>query len=128
MEEKDLYEIQDVMKFFNEISNIPRMSGKEMQIANYLVKFAKDRGLKYYIDGIFNVIIWKEATTGYEKKEEIILQSHTDMICEKGVDSKHDFESDALELIIEGDYIKANNTTLGADNRYRGSDYFINFK
>lgn len=104
------------LDFFYEISKIPRMSGREEKIAEYLVKFAKDRGLKYYRDSINNVIIWKDASLGYEDKKILGLQSHTDMICEKTPDKQHDFLVDSLDVQTDGDFIKADRTTLGADN------------
>lgn len=105
-----------VFEFFKEISNIPRPSGKEEQISNYIINFAIERNLKYISDKYNNVVIFKEATKGYEDNSSIILQSHMDMICAKTRDSNHNFNTDPLELIEYEDYIKANNTTLGADN------------
>ena len=70
-------------KYFEEISNIPRKSGEEKKITRYLIDFASARNLKYYIDDFYNVVIWKEASIGYEYKETIGLQCHTDMVCEK---------------------------------------------
>lgn len=104
------------LDYFLEISKIPRKSGEEEKIADYLVNFAKERGLKYYRDDINNVVIWKEASLGYEGKEILALQSHVDMICEKILESTHDFFTDPLEIYIEGDFVKAKGTTLGADN------------
>lgn len=103
-------------KYFEEISNIPRKSGEEKKIAKYLIDFASARNLKYYIDDFYNVVIWKEASIGYEYKEILGLQCHTDMVCEKKINTEHDFTKDPLELIVEENFIKANNTTLGADN------------
>lgn len=104
------------LDYFFEISKIPRKSGEEKKIADYLVRFAKERDLKYYRDEIDNVVIWKEASIGYENKEILALQSHTDMICEKTLESVHDFSNDKLDVYIEGDFVKARGTTLGADN------------
>ena len=103
-------------KYFKEISGIARKSGEESKIAEYLVNFAIERNLKYYTDRFHNVVIWKEASAGYEYKEILGLQCHTDMICEKRIKSLHDFYKDSLDLIVEGDFIKAKDTTLGADN------------
>lgn len=103
-------------QYFKEISNIPRKSGEEKKIAEYLINFAIARNLKYYIDDLYNVIIWKEASIGYEYEEILGLQCHTDMICEKKISTEHDFLKDPLELIVEENFIKSNNTTLGADN------------
>ena len=104
------------LKYFYEISKIPRKSGNEEKIAKYLIKFAKERNLKYYTDSKFNVVIWKEASIGYEDKEILGFQCHTDMVCEKVYGSNHDFFKDSLDLIIENGFLKAKDTTLGADN------------
>ena len=104
------------LKYFYEISKIPRKSGNEEKIAKYLIKFAKERNLKYYTDSKFNVIIWKDASIGYEDKEILGFQCHTDMVCEKVDGSNHDFLKDSLDLIIENGFLKAKDTTLGADN------------
>ncbi len=104
------------LDYFLEISKIPRKSGEEGKIANYLVNFAKERKLKYYRDDINNVVIWKEASSGYEDKDVLALQSHTDMICEKTINSTHNFLNDPLDVYIDGDFVKARGTTLGADN------------
>ena len=99
-----------------EISKIPRKSGNEQEIVKYLENFARKRNLKYYTDKYNNIVIIKEASKGQELKKTIAIQAHTDMICEKQDDVQHDFLNDPLELYIEGDYIKAKGTTLGADN------------
>jgi len=104
------------LKYFYEISKIPRKSGNEEKIAKYLIEFAKERNLKYYTDSKFNVIIWKDASIGYEDKEILGFQCHTDMVCEKVDVSNHDFLKDSLDLIIENGFLKAKDTTLGADN------------
>ena len=105
-----------VMRYFEEISKIPRKSGKEDKIVEYLKKFAIERNLVYYTDNYKNIIIRKEASQGKENSPAIALQAHTDMICEKIPESKHDFSKDGLELYVDGDFIKAKGTTLGADN------------
>ena len=104
------------LKYFYEISKIPRKSGNEEKIAKYLIKFAKERNLKYYTDSKYNVVIWKDASIGYEDKEILGFQCHTDMVCEKVDGSAHDFLKDSLDLIIENGFLKAKDTTLGADN------------
>lgn len=108
--------IDKVIQYFYEISKIPRKSGKEEKIADYIETFAKNRNLKYTRDQYNNLIIEKEATKGKEKQESIMLQAHLDMVCEKEENSQHDFEKDGLELYIDNDFIKAKGTTLGADN------------
>lgn len=104
----------EVLKFFNEISQIPRESGNEKEISNYLINFAKKRNLEYYTDKYYNVIIKKDATC--ENKETLAFQAHTDMICEKMENIEHDFFKDPINIYQENGYIKAKGTTLGADN------------
>lgn len=109
-------EPKEVLKYFKKISDIPRKSGNERKIRDYLIKFALDRNLECYTDKYFNVIIRKDAGKGYEDYDYIAFQAHTDMVCEKEEWSNHNFEKDSIELIKEGEFIKANGTTLGADN------------
>lgn len=105
-----------VFYFFEEISKIPRASYNEKAIADYLVNFAKERNLYYYTDELFNVIIKKEGVLGLENAPITALQGHIDMVCEKNKEILHDFSKDPIQLIYEGDMLKANETTLGADN------------
>lgn len=109
-------EPKKVFNFFKEISDIPRGSGNEEVISNYLCEFAKSRNLEYYQDDAWNVIIKKSATKGYENAPVTIIQGHMDMVCEKTKESNHDFIKDPIELIVDGDLMYANNTTLGADD------------
>lgn len=106
----------NVWKFFHEITQVPRPSKKEEKILAYLIKFAEDRNLKYRTDEVGNLVIAKPATPGYEHLETVILQSHMDMVCEKNADKVHDFENDPIRTIIDGDWLRADGTTLGADN------------
>lgn len=105
-----------VFYYFNEISKIPHGSGDMEKIADYCVNFAKKHSLRYYLDDAKNVIVYKSATKGYENAEPVILQGHLDMVCQKTADSKTDFLRDGLELYLDGDFLKAKGTTLGADN------------
>jgi len=105
-----------IFKFFSEISKIPRGSGNEEEISKYLEEFAKARNLEYNRDSANNIIIIKEATPGYEDEPAIMLQGHMDMVCEKKKDSTHDFTKDPIKLLVDGDYLHADGTTLGADN------------
>ena len=105
-----------VFHYFEKITQIPHGSGEMEKIASFCVDFAKEHNLKYYRDEANNVVIYKDATKGYEKAEPIILQGHLDMVCQKTEDSKIDFSNDALEIFVDSDFIKAKNTTLGADN------------
>ena len=102
--------------YFEEISRIPRGSGNEKGIADYLVAFAEKHGLYVYTDSIHNVFMRKEASKGYEDAEPLLLQGHTDMVCEKNADSDHDFMTDPIKLIVEDGWVRADGTTLGADN------------
>lgn len=104
------------INFFREMNMIPRGSGNEKAVSDWLVKFAKDRNLEVIQDEALNVIIKKPATKGYENAPGVILQGHMDMVCEKNHDVDHDFEKDPIAFNIEGDFIKASGTTLGADN------------
>lgn len=105
-----------VFYYFNEISKIPHGSGDMEKIADYCVDFAKKHSLRYYLDDAKNVIVYKSATKGFENAEPVILQGHLDMVCQKTADSKTDFLRDGLELYLDGDFLKAKGTTLGADN------------
>lgn len=109
-------EPKKVFHFFEEISQIPHGSYHTRQISDYLVDFARKRGLTYYQDEANNVIIVKEAAPGYEHAPAVILQGHMDMVCQKAPDSSHDFEKDGLELAVDGDLILAKGTTLGGDD------------
>lgn len=106
----------EVLNFFKEMNQIPRGSGNEKAVSDWLVKFAKERNLEVIQDEALNVIIKKPASSGYEAAPTVILQGHMDMVCEKNQGTKHDFEKDPIEFIVDGDFIKANGTTLGADN------------
>lgn len=109
-------EPKEVFKWFYEINQHPRSSGNEKEVSDFLVKFAKDRGLEVYQDDILNVIIKKPGTPGYENSETLIIQGHMDMVCVKTDDSDHNFDTDPIEMIVNGDIMTANNTTLGGDD------------
>ena len=109
-------EPKNVFSFFEDICSIPHPSYKEEKISNYLVEFAKARGLEHYQDELHNVIIIKEASEGYEDVEPIILQGHMDMVCEKVPDCDKDMDEEGLDLLIDGDFISAKGTTLGGDD------------
>jgi len=105
-----------VFHYFEEISAIPRGSGHMEAISRYCMAFAEAHGLRAIRDEANNVIIYKEASCGYEKSKPVILQGHLDIVCQKDADSTIDFENEGLTLYTEGDYIRARGTTLGADN------------
>lgn len=105
-----------VFAYFEEICGIPHGSGNTKAISDYCVSFAKEHHLKWIQDESNNVIIFKDGSKGYETAEPVIIQGHMDMVCEKenGVDI--DFEKDGLNLYIDGDFLKAEGTTLGGDD------------
>ncbi|MCD2501545.1 aminoacyl-histidine dipeptidase [Clostridium sp. NSJ-145] len=105
-----------VFDFFEKISDIPRGSGNEKAISDYLLNFGKELGLETIQDEALNIIIKKPASKGYENAPTVIIQGHMDMVCEKNNGTDHDFEKDPLKLRIVDDYIYATDTTLGADN------------
>ncbi len=105
-----------VWQFFHEITQIPRPSKKEQRIIAYLTDFAQEHGLESKTDEVGNVLICKPATNGYENKVTIILQAHIDMVCEKNSDTVFNFDTDAIQTYIDGDWVKAHGTTLGGDN------------
>ena len=105
-----------VFDFFEEISKIPRGSGNERQISDYLKKFAQDLNLEVIQDEALNIIIKKPASKGYEDAPTVIIQGHMDMVCEKNKNKVHDFTNDGIDLLVKDDYIYANDTTLGADD------------
>ena len=110
------YEPAKLFHYFEEISAIPRGSGNEKGISDYLVAFAKDHGLWVYQDEVYNVIIKKAASAGAEDKPAVMLQGHIDMVCDKLGTVEHDFTKDGIDLVVKDGVLTANGTTLGADN------------
>lgn len=104
-----------VWEQFDAITQVPRPSKKEGRIIEYLVEFAKSHGIEYQKDAIGNVVMRKPATAGFEERPAVVLQAHMDMVCEKNSDVEFDFEHDAIRTRIDGDWVKAEGTTLGAD-------------
>ena len=105
-----------VWNCFYEVTQIPRPSKKEGKMIAFLESFAKKHGLAYKKDQVGNILISKPATPGMENRQTVVLQSHMDMVCEKNNGTKHDFEKDPIETIVDGEWLRANGTTLGADN------------
>ena len=103
-------------KHFKEISQIPRPSKKEARISAFIKKFGEDLGLVSKMDTVGNVIIKKPATVGYENLKSVVLQAHIDMVPQKTPESTHNFETDPIRPLISGDWVTADQTTLGADN------------
>lgn len=109
-------EAEKVFRFFEEISKIPHGSGNTAKIADYLVTFAKERGLFVYRDGVDNVVIKKGATSGYESRPTVIIQGHTDMVAEKLPNLDKDMQTEGLLIYRDGDFLRAKGTTLGGDD------------
>ncbi len=105
-----------MLRYFEEICKIPRGSGNERAISDYLAAFAKERGLYCVQDEAMNVFIRKEATPDCADRAPILLQGHMDMVCEKNADVKHDFTTDPIDIYIEKGWMKARGTTLGGDD------------
>lgn len=106
------------LDYFYEISAIPRPSLKEEKIADYLMRFAEAHSLTATRDDANNVLIRKPAYAGYENATPVLLQGHTDMVCEKNEGTVHDFDTEGIRILREGDILRADGTTLGADNGY----------
>ncbi len=106
----------EIIKAFAEISKIPRCSKNEKAIADFLAGWAEKNSFKCRKDEVGNIVIEVPATKGYEKSPVVVLQGHMDMVCEKTPESKHNFCKDPIEFVYEGDWLKAKDTTLGADN------------
>jgi dipeptidase D len=105
-----------VWEHFYNISQIPRESGNEKAVGEYIISVAKRNNLPYKIDKIGNIVVSQPGSAGREKRPMVVIQGHTDMVCEKNNDTVHDFAKDPIRLVRDGEWIKADGTTLGADN------------
>ena len=105
-----------VFHFFTEICKIPHPSKKEALMVSFLLAFARERNLESALDEVGNVLIRKPAFKGYEQLIPVVLQSHIDMVCEKNSDTSHNFDTDPIIPYVDGDWVKAKGTTLGADD------------
>ena len=112
----DYKNVERVFHYFEEISKIPHGSSNTEKIADYLVNFAKERGLFVYKDEANNILIRKPATRGYENRPAVIIQGHTDMVAEKTADSNRDMATEGIEIYRDGDFLKAKDSTLGGDD------------
>lgn len=109
-------EPQIIWKNFAALNAVPRPSKKEGKVIEFIKNFGENLGLETNVDEIGNVIIKKPATSGMEDRKSIVLQSHLDMVCQKNSDINFDFETQGIEMEVDGDWVKAKGTTLGADN------------
>ena len=105
-----------IWKNFSALNAVPRPSKKEEKVRAFIVAFGENLGLKTVVDPIGNVIIKKPATKGMENRKSVVLQSHLDMVCQKNNDTNFDFETQGIKMYVEGDWVTAEGTTLGADN------------
>ena len=105
-----------VWNHFADLNAVPRPSKKEEQVIAFIQNFGEKLGLETYTDMVGNVIIKKPATDGMENRQTVILQSHLDMVHQKNADTLFDFETQGIEMLVDGDWVKAKGTTLGADN------------
>lgn len=108
--------VQKIIDTFEQISAIPRKSGNEDGIRSFLVEWARNHKFLYIIDRVGNLIVKIPASKGMEKHPTTVLQGHLDMVCEKTPESKHDFTKDPIRFVYDGEWLKADHTTLGADN------------
>ena len=115
MQLKDL-QPSAVWEQFDALTYVPRPSKKEERVIEFLIEFAKRHNIEWQRDEIGNVVMRKPATAGYEDKPTVILQSHMDMVCEKNNDVEFDFENDAIRAVVDGEWVRAEGTTLGADD------------
>ena len=101
---------------FSDLKTVPRASKKEERVIAFMVAYGKKLGLETITDPVQNVIIKKPATTGMENRKTVVLQSHLDMVHQKNTDTSFDFETEGINMLIDGDWVTADGTTLGADN------------
>ncbi len=106
----------DFLSIFEDICKIPHGSGNTSELVNFCVNFATENGFKSAVDNAGNVCIYKPASKGYENAKTVVIQGHTDMVCEKTADSLHNFSTDPLKLSFDGEFLSAENTTLGGDD------------
>ncbi|NQU80022.1 MAG: aminoacyl-histidine dipeptidase [Bacteroidetes bacterium] len=116
MKEIKSLEPKILWQYFEDIIKVPRPSGKEEKIRQYLVGFGEKSGLETVTDKTGNVLIRKNATSGMEAVKPVVLQGHMDIVAEKNIESNHNFENDPISAYIDGEWITANGTTLGADD------------
>lgn len=109
-------EPQIIWKNFSKLNAVPRPSKKEEKVIAFIKEFGENLGLETTVDEVGNVIIKKPATSGMENRKSVVLQSHLDMVCQKNNDVNFDFETEGIKMEIDGDWVKAKGTTLGADN------------
>ncbi len=106
----------EIWRNFDKLTQVPRPSGHLEKIQAYLLDWAKEAGVEAFQDAAGNIVMRKPATPGMENRKGVIMQAHMDMVPQKAPESNHDFENDPIETIIDGDWVRANKTTLGSDD------------
>jgi dipeptidase D len=109
-------EPKEVWNHFSDLNAVPRPSKKEERVIQFMVDFGKNLNLETFVDKVGNVIITKPATKGFQNRKTVVLQSHLDMVHQKNADTNFDFDTQGIDMLVDGDWITANGTTLGADN------------
>ena len=109
-------EPRSIWNHFSDLNAVPRPSKKEERVIQFMMNFGKKLHLKTIVDTVGNVIITKPATKGFENRKTIVMQSHLDMVHQKNSETVFDFETDGIRMHIDGDWVSADGTTLGADN------------
>ena len=109
-------EPQNLWKNFADLNAVPRASKKEERVIEFAKKFGEDLGLDTKVDSVGNVVIKKPATKGMENRQTVVMQSHLDMVHQKNADTVFDFDTEGIRMLIEDDWVRADGTTLGADN------------
>ncbi len=109
-------EPQSVWGHFADLNSVPRPSKKEEKVQAFMIDFAKSQGLEWKQDEIGNILVSKPASPGMEDRRKVVLQAHLDMVCQKNKDTDFDFETQGINMYVDGDWVKAKGTTLGADN------------
>ena len=107
---------KEVWNMFADLNAVPRPSKKEARVIQFIVDFGKKLNLETFVDKVGNVIIKKKATKGQENRKTVVLQSHLDMVHQKNSDTIFDFDKEGIKMLVEGDWVTADGTTLGADN------------
>ncbi|MDA8650756.1 MAG: aminoacyl-histidine dipeptidase [Flavobacteriaceae bacterium] len=109
-------EPQEVWRCFSALNAVPRASKKEEKVIDFMVQFAKELDLSVAVDAVGNVLVKKPATLGMENKKTVVMQAHLDMVHQKNNDTEFDFDKQGIDMYVDGDWVRARGTTLGADN------------
>ncbi len=117
-------EPKELWNKFADLNEVPRPSKKEEKVIEFIMNFGNSLQLETMVDKVGNVIIRKPATAGMENKKPVVLQSHLDMVHQKNNNTNFDFDTQGIEMYVDGDWVRAKGTTLGADNGLGGCNYY----